>query len=217
MDRNVRVRTKTWVFWRLGPATAQHEPPSQGLEWVCAKSPNCVWLFETPWTVACQAPLFLGFSREEYERGLPFLSPGDLPGPGVEPASFTSPALAGRFFTTRAPGKPCGSLYLVPQLCLILCDSMDCSSQGSPVHGILQARLLKRVTMPSSRGCSWHRDQTQVSCFAGGFFTLWATGLSPWYSIKIFQMRKQRTSGHVENLDWGWNYQDIKCSFSSSE
>ena len=59
---------------------------------------------ETEWTVACQAPLFLGFSREEYERGLPFLSPGDLPGPGIEPESFTSPALAGRFFTTRAPG-----------------------------------------------------------------------------------------------------------------
>ena len=55
----------------------------------------------TPWTVACQAPLTMGFPREEYWRGLPFPSPGDLP-PGIKPAS---PALAGRFFTTEPPGK----------------------------------------------------------------------------------------------------------------
>ena len=59
--------------------------------------------FETPWTVACQAPLSVGFSRQEYWRGLPFPSPEDLPHPGIEP---TSPALAGRFFTTVAPRKP---------------------------------------------------------------------------------------------------------------
>ena len=43
--------------------------------------------FETPWTVACQAPLFMGFSRQEYWIGLPFPSPGDLPDPGIEPRS----------------------------------------------------------------------------------------------------------------------------------
>ena len=57
----------------------------------------------TPWTVACQAPLSMGFSRQEYWRGLPFPSPGDLPNLGIEP---TSPALAGKFFTIEAPGKP---------------------------------------------------------------------------------------------------------------
>ena len=41
-----------------------------------------------PWTVACQAPLFVGFSRQEYWRGLPFPSPGDLPDPGIEPGSL---------------------------------------------------------------------------------------------------------------------------------
>ena len=41
----------------------------------------------TPWTVACQAPLSMGFSRQEYWSGLPFLSPGDLPDPGIEPGS----------------------------------------------------------------------------------------------------------------------------------
>ena len=55
-----------------------------------------------PWTVAHQAPLSMGFSRQEYWGGLPFPSPGDLTDPGIEPASLTSPALAGRCFTTSA-------------------------------------------------------------------------------------------------------------------
>jgi len=54
------------------------------------------------WTVACQAPLSVGFFRQEYWSGLPFPSPGDLPDPGVEPQSL---ALAGEFFTTEPPGK----------------------------------------------------------------------------------------------------------------
>ena len=48
-----------------------------------------VWLFVTPWTVACQAPLSMGFPRQEYWSGLPFPSPGDLPDPGIEPRSPT--------------------------------------------------------------------------------------------------------------------------------
>ena len=63
---------------------------------------SCVQLFDTPWTVAKQAPLSMGFSRQEYWSGLPFPSPGDLPDPGMEPTSLTSPALAGGFFTTSA-------------------------------------------------------------------------------------------------------------------
>ena len=55
-----------------------------------------------PWTVARQAPLSMGFQRQEYWSGLPFPSPGDLPDPGIEP---TSPALVGEFFTTEPPGK----------------------------------------------------------------------------------------------------------------
>ena len=61
-----------------------------------------VWLFGTVWTVVLQAPLSMGFSRQEYWSGLPFLPPGDLPDPGLEPTSLTSLALSGRFFTTSA-------------------------------------------------------------------------------------------------------------------
>ena len=48
----------------------------------------------------------MGFPRQEHWSGLPFLSPGDLPDPGIEPAPSVSPALAGGFFTTTPPGKP---------------------------------------------------------------------------------------------------------------
>ena len=61
-----------------------------------------VQLFETPWTVALQAPLSMGFSRQEYCCGLPGLPPEDLPKPGLKLASLMSPASAGRFFTTSA-------------------------------------------------------------------------------------------------------------------
>ena len=55
--------------------------------------------FVTPWTVAHQAPLPMGFSKQEYWSGLPSPSPGDLPDPEIEPTYLTSPVLAGRFFT----------------------------------------------------------------------------------------------------------------------
>ena len=55
----------------------------------------------TLWTVALQAPLSMEFSRQEYWSGLPHPPPGDLLNPGIEPASPTSPALAGGFFTAR--------------------------------------------------------------------------------------------------------------------
>ena len=64
-----------------------------------------VRLFASPWTVVHQAPLSMGFSRQEYWSGLPIPHPGDLPDPPVQPMSPTSPALAGKFFTTELPGK----------------------------------------------------------------------------------------------------------------
>ena len=70
-----------------------------------------VQLLATPWTLAHQAPLSMGFPRQEYSSGLPFPPPGDLPTPGTEPTSLELPALAGGFFTTTPPGKAKGELY----------------------------------------------------------------------------------------------------------
>ena len=77
---------------------AQGRPPVR----VCSVVPDSV----TPWTAAHQAPLSMGFSRQEYWSGLPFPTPEDLPYPGIEPTSLVSPALAGRFFSTKSPRKP---------------------------------------------------------------------------------------------------------------
>ena len=62
-----------------------------------------VQLFVTPWTAACQDPLSMEFSSQDYWSGLPLPTPGDLPDPGIKPES---PALVGGFFTTEAPVKP---------------------------------------------------------------------------------------------------------------
>ena len=60
----------------------------------------------TPWTATCQAPLSMGFFRQEYWSGLPVPSPGDLPDPGLEPETPMSPARTGGFSTTEPPEKP---------------------------------------------------------------------------------------------------------------
>ena len=69
----------------------------------CAQLLSLVQFLETPETIAHQAPLYMGFSRQEYWSGLPYPSPGDLPDPRIEPMF---PALLDRFFTSEPPGKP---------------------------------------------------------------------------------------------------------------
>ena len=123
---------------------------------LCVCMLSCIWLFATPWTVAHQAPLTMGFSRQEYWSGTCLLhwQGGSLP---------PLPA-----------GKPINiySVYVsvkvkIAQSCLTFYDPMDCSPSGSSVHGILQARILEWVAIPFSRGSSQPGAQTQVSCFAG--------------------------------------------------
>ena len=104
--------------------------------------------FGAPWTGAHQASLSVGFPRQEHCGGLVFPSAGHLPNPGVEPAS---PALGGGFLTSEPPGKPsehcacmlshfsCVQLFVTPW-------AVACRSS---VSGILQARILKWVEMPS--------------------------------------------------------------------
>ena len=64
---------------------------------------------------------------------------------------------------------------LVIQSCPTLCDPMNCSPPGSSVPGLLLVRILEWVAVPFPSGSFWPRDQTQVSCLAGRFFTIWAT------------------------------------------
>ena len=108
-----------------------------------------VQLFGTLWTVACQAPLSMEFFRQEYWSGLPFPPPGDLPDPGIEPGSLTSPALAGRSFTTLDAWEGLARLLAAKLSCFsrvrLFVTPTDSSLPGSPIPGILQARTLEWV------------------------------------------------------------------------
>ena len=77
---------------------------------------SCVRLFAVLWTVACQASLSVGFFKQKYWSGWPCPLPGDRPDPGIEPASLTSLALAGGFFTTSDSWEAPLSLYSVTYL-----------------------------------------------------------------------------------------------------
>ena len=93
-----------------------------------------------PRTVPCQVPLSMGFPRQEYWSGLPFLFPGGLPDPGIEPKS---PALAGGFFTTEPPGKP----LIDTQHCI----SLKCLAQWFGLHTSWNYNHSKFSEHPSSQ------------------------------------------------------------------
>ena len=87
----------------MGSQRVEHDWATE-LNWCMLSHFICVRLFATPRTVACQAPLSMGFSRQEYWSGFPFPTPGDLPDPGVEPMSLISLALGS--LPLAPPAKP---------------------------------------------------------------------------------------------------------------
>ena len=106
--RGIWGRMDTWICM----AESLCCPPETHniVNWLCVCMCVCVCVIHsvvsdsvTPWTVACQAPLSMGFSRQEYWSGLPFLSPGDLPDPGIKPRS---PALQADSLSSEPSGKP---------------------------------------------------------------------------------------------------------------
>ena len=85
---------------KVGPCAPSVGSNSVSFCHVCTKLFRCVGFFVILWTLDHQSPLSMGFFRQEYWRGLPCPSPGDLPDPGIEPMNPAFPALAGGFFTT---------------------------------------------------------------------------------------------------------------------
>ena len=112
------------------------------MKWLFSR---CHASFATSWTVAHQAPLSTGFSRQEYWSGLPFLPPADFPDPGVEPAS---PILAGRFFITELLGKSIHKTYTRIKLKNIL-QSCLLYPQGQAQTGNLGKR--NHYSLPPSK------------------------------------------------------------------
>ena len=103
LQRRIGQSTACWLFFGMRSVLGSVSG------WQClkvkVKSLSHVRLFATPWGVAYQASPSMGFSRQEYWRGLPFPSPGDLPDPGIEPVS---PALEADALTSESPGKSLG-------------------------------------------------------------------------------------------------------------
>ena len=122
---------------------------------------NSIWLFTTLWTVTCQAPLSMGFFRQENWSQLLFPRSGELPNPGIDPAPLVSRHCRQILYPLSYQGSPCVYWSDVKLLSRVwLCNPMDFFA---PVHGILQVRILEWVAVPFSSGSSHHRDWTQVS------------------------------------------------------
>ena len=108
-------QTVGWRLWDVGKVPTVLDPGVPALRMMAYCVCVCVcsvmsYSFVTPWTIACQAPLSMEFSSQEYWSGLPCPPLGNLPDPKTEPTSLASPVLAGRFFTTAPSGKPEGVL-----------------------------------------------------------------------------------------------------------
>ena len=132
---------------------------------VKVRSFSHVRLFATSWIVAHQAPLSMGFSRQEYWSGLPFPSPGDLLDPGIK---LRSPALQADALTSEPPGKPWKS-----ESCSVVSDSLQSCGLYSPQNCLGQNTGVGSFSL--LQGIFPSRDWTHVSHIAGGFFTNWAT------------------------------------------
>ena len=105
-----------------------------------------VQLFATPWTVARQAPLSLGFSRQEYWSGWPFPSPGDLPIPGIRPTSLTPPTLTGSSLPLTPPEKPYELQLIIMYPCWFFhCDKGTLLSKNTFTLG--ETRCAKMGTL----------------------------------------------------------------------
>ena len=102
----------------------------------------------------------------------------------------------------------------IAQLCPTLCNPVDYSPPGSSVHGSLQARILEWIVISYSRGSSQPRDQTWVSCIAGGFFTIWAPG-RPMLCYMSTQNLQRLTEGisswHLYYYNWSLNNMFLNC------
>ena len=171
-----------------------------------------VWLFEIPWTVACQAPLSMEFSRQENWNGLPFPTPGSLPNLGIEPTSLT---LTGRFFTTSTSWEdeifykfrllPSTSLNIYPfspcntSVTPVLARGRglhDCLWEGSGENKRWKGEIPHHPSVHCSPGCCRFVCECESQAVIGYQFRLCSLAtLFPWW-ISLRALSK--------HINWGW-------------
>ena len=136
----------------------------------------------TQWTVACQPPLSMGVSRQEYWSGLPFPSPGDLPDPGIEPTSLASPALAGEFFTNCATWEA-QHIYFPPDKWV---GKKSCQRISGKVNGVMDGNV-----------SAWNRVRFRNSIHFCWFphCRLWETKMKASWRQKLTARELPLTSG----------------------
>ena len=119
---------------------------------VKVKSLSRVWLFATPWTVAYQAPLSMGFSRQEYWSGLPFPSPGDLPDPGIK---LGSPAFQIDALTSEPPGK---SFFKKRKGIIVFFSRKENSSTQSEIRNLSEiwTKEINNIINKFQKKQKWH-------------------------------------------------------------
>ena len=132
---------------------------------------SLVQLFVTPWTVGCQAPLSMGFPRQEYWRGVPFPTPGDLPDPGIGCPSLGPPALAGGFFfTTSATWEALMKLWII---------IINTSSYTPFSHPVLETSVPQDKVQIPCHGIKGFL-QTEISLLSLLYTSGSPTFLTPW-------------------------------------
>ena len=155
----------------------------------------------------------VGVSRQEYWSGLPFPSAGDLPNPGIEPASLMSPALAGRFFATSATKNIYNNAYCfccsVAQLCPTLCNPMDYSTQGFPVLHHLQQLAqtcvhwvgvaIQPLVFPRNRAwsflMSWLLTSSDQSIGASASASVLQMNIQGWFPLRLIGLISLQSKG----------------------
>ena len=163
------------------------------------KSLSCVQLFATPWTITYQTPLSMGFSKQEYWSGFPFLSPGDLPDPGIKPRS---PALQADALPSEPPGKPKNvqtivqlhSFHILARLCsksFKLCFSSTWTENFQMYKLDLEKAGEAEIKLPPLIGWwrkegSFRKSSTSVSLTTLKPLTVWVT--TNWKILKDMEL-----------------------------
>ena len=165
-----------------------------------------VRLFATPWTVALQAPQSMGVSREEYWSGLQCSPTGDLPHPGIEPASLSSPALAVGSVSLAPPGEP---WWIDVNICLLLSTHIGFPRWLGGKESTCQAGHTGSIAQMGRSPGEGHGNPLQYSCLGKSM----DRGTWPATVYSVAEWHEWSNWAHTQALTWivsyNWRHKEI--------